>query len=640
MEEIKVQSFTNKGRTDLLRNSHQNIRSDRYFAARQMNGKTTTVHKKKACRSKRKKAKTMTLRQSFEGIPEEDESLENDQEQNCAHFKKTKRKGKCSRRCNALSQLLGRWLTCRWTGSSQKVRVRKYEPRNLNDGNNQLDGFAEVNPQNGDDKTYINQSSLALIERSHDDDLEKNENGLFELPEIQGAQGKTMDKDNLSLHLKLRSDLNKNSPTQVKIGNIQRKKSNSSVPKVNDPMSDYEKLRNEITNGPSNLPAASFFESEDTKIAKGGHSKQFDSKNTDEWSSMEEGEEFTDVPKIPDSRDSTIGVGIKSLFWRQLSPDEPLQLFSQSFRDIIGRTVTTGVLMTNHIPIIAENQCEILYEDKRFKAKPRFNFKKVRLYIGLSKQHRVKKNAVSNIKFDEDCISAKAGVYKMAQKKGTKIWSPNEDQILLENLDKSNYTAISFKINEYNKIDTSKLTSLKDTGPLGAKSSEDCRRRADLLKKTRKIGQFTKEEDDKILLGYQTFHNKWSLIAKRYLPGRNGKQVRERYLNYLSKVSMKKAVSQNVQKPPFTNHQDALLMQKVKSESQRWADILKDDFEDRTKIELKQRYKELESVNNQYIGVEENEELEKIIDEVNFMARQEEMERNSSDEQMMFSMKA
>jgi len=43
---------------------------------------------------------------------------------------------------------------------------------------------------------------------------------------------------------------------------------------------------------------------------------------------------------------------------------------------------------------------------------------------------------------------------------------------------------------------------------------------------------------------------------------------------------------------------------------------MKNDFEDKTKIELKQRYRELEETE---LAVEENEELNKILNELNFM---------------------
>ncbi len=45
----------------------------------------------------------------------------------------------------------------------------------------------------------------------------------------------------------------------------------------------------------------------------------------------------------------------------------------------------------------------------------------------------------------------------------------------------------------------------------------------------------------------------------------------------------------------FTTHQDALLIQKAHNCDKKWVEVLKDDFEDKTKIELKQRHKELEN---------------------------------------------
>lgn len=47
-------------------------------------------------------------------------------------------------------------------------------------------------------------------------------------------------------------------------------------------------------------------------------------------------------------------------------------------------------------------------------------------------------------------------------------------------------------------------------------------------------GTWTSEEDSIILREYSKFGRNWALIAKK-VPGRTGKQVRERYVNYLEK---------------------------------------------------------------------------------------------------------
>ena len=55
-----------------------------------------------------------------------------------------------------------------------------------------------------------------------------------------------------------------------------------------------------------------------------------------------------------------------------------------------------------------------------------------------------------------------------------------------------------------------------------------CQQRAEHLKKYRKLGKFSKEEDIKILDAVTKYGKQWGLIAKKIGIGRNAKQVRER----------------------------------------------------------------------------------------------------------------
>lgn len=52
---------------------------------------------------------------------------------------------------------------------------------------------------------------------------------------------------------------------------------------------------------------------------------------------------------------------------------------------------------------------------------------------------------------------------------------------------------------------------------------------------TKKIGRFTKEEDDKIIEAYKLYGKNWTLIAKKIGTNRDYKQIRERYTQHLSK---------------------------------------------------------------------------------------------------------
>ena len=72
---------------------------------------------------------------------------------------------------------------------------------------------------------------------------------------------------------------------------------------------------------------------------------------------------------------------------------------------------------------------------------------------------------MSNIKFDELKIAGRKAIYEMVDSKNgdlinlekgllvkAKIWSTEEDQIILDNMVKGNFALIALKINEHNKI--------------------------------------------------------------------------------------------------------------------------------------------------------------------------------------------
>lgn len=75
---------------------------------------------------------------------------------------------------------------------------------------------------------------------------------------------------------------------------------------------------------------------------------------------------------------------------------------------------------------------------------------------------------------------------------------------------------------------------IKEEAQLGEKfDSEHIRQRIEQLEGSVK-GRWSPEEDQKIQSAYKKFGRNWALISKS-LEGRNAKQVRERYINYLEK---------------------------------------------------------------------------------------------------------
>lgn len=92
--------------------------------------------------------------------------------------------------------------------------------------------------------------------------------------------------------------------------------------------------------------------------------------------------------------------------------------------------------------------------------------------------------------------------------------------------------------------------------------------------------KFTLEEDTFILYMVSRIGQKsWKLISS-LMPGRNARQVRERYKHYLS---------QNIQKDPWTEEEDQLIIQKVNKWGQKWTEIAK-LMPGRTNVNIKNRY--------------------------------------------------
>lgn len=93
--------------------------------------------------------------------------------------------------------------------------------------------------------------------------------------------------------------------------------------------------------------------------------------------------------------------------------------------------------------------------------------------------------------------------------------------------------------------------------------------------------KFTMEDDTILRALVATFgESSWILIAE-HMPGRNSRQCRERWLNYLSpKLNRQK----------FTKEEDELLLAKVNEMGTKWVTISKTYFPNRTDQMVKNRY--------------------------------------------------
>ena len=91
--------------------------------------------------------------------------------------------------------------------------------------------------------------------------------------------------------------------------------------------------------------------------------------------------------------------------------------------------------------------------------------------------------------------------------------------------------------------------------------------------------KFTKEEDEKLRQSVAIYGRNWALIAN-LLPGKNRKQVRERYENFLKK---------RISRSPFTPEEDALILQLIERMGRKFYAIA-EQMEGRTAIMIKNRY--------------------------------------------------
>jgi hypothetical protein len=128
-----------------------------------------------------------------------------------------------------------------------------------------------------------------------------------------------------------------------------------------------------------------------------------------------------------------------------------------------------------------------------------------------------------------------------------------------------------------------------------------------------KAGQFTKDEDKQILdLVGKTSIPQWNDIAAK-IWGRSARQVRDRYLNYLSP---------ELNKEPWTVEEDELLREKFAQHGSHWS-FMKPFFVKRTCISLKNRWLMLSRRDDQRLARHEADfgqqrQQHSVIDELDF----------------------
>ena len=126
-------------------------------------------------------------------------------------------------------------------------------------------------------------------------------------------------------------------------------------------------------------------------------------------------------------------------------------------------------------------------------------------------------------------------------------------------------------------------------------------------------GTWKKEEDNLILSLINKYGTSWSKISK-IIKTRNGKQIRDRYLNVLSP---------NINKKKFTIEEDILLLELYAKYGPKWS-IIHTHFKDRTTDMIKNRFhsslkkrfedEKINKINNQ---INISQQIEKIKDKDN-----------------------
>jgi len=159
-------------------------------------------------------------------------------------------------------------------------------------------------------------------------------------------------------------------------------------------------------------------------------------------------------------------------------------------------------------------------------------------------------------------MNSRPRLFEIKKSKVLKKWTKEEDSILID------------LTNKFNNKNWNIISShFEDKTPLQCFSRYK-RIRPGIIK-----GSWTREEDQKILELVNQYGRLWSKISK-VLISRNGKQIRDRYINILDP---------SIKKGKFSLEEDLKLLNLYKKLGPRWATIAK-FFENRTADMVKNRF--------------------------------------------------
>ena len=153
-------------------------------------------------------------------------------------------------------------------------------------------------------------------------------------------------------------------------------------------------------------------------------------------------------------------------------------------------------------------------------------------------------------------------IFQISKKKNKKIWTEEEDKALI-------YYSSMYQ--ERHWEDVSKH--------FANKTALQCFSRFNRIRPGIIKGKWTQEEDNKIIELVALYGKNWSAIAKLFKT-RNGKQIRDRYINVLDP---------SINKEKFTEEEDKLLTELYKENGPKWSEITK-YFPNRTTDMIKNRF--------------------------------------------------
>ena len=158
----------------------------------------------------------------------------------------------------------------------------------------------------------------------------------------------------------------------------------------------------------------------------------------------------------------------------------------------------------------------------------------------------------------------KSKIFQITKIKNRKIWTHAEDERLLEYCANVNENQFHWKDIAFH---------FENKTPL------QCFSRYNRIKPGLLRGKWSKKDDADIINLVNKHGKNWSLIAKIFTK-RNGKQIRDRYMNVLDP---------NINKNKFSPYEDNLLVELYKQHGNKWS-LLKEHFAGRTTDMIKNRF--------------------------------------------------